>query len=500
MPKIVEYNRQINTLGPINQRDVSPSAMGGAEATALESAGKLISGAGNFVEKIQEQDDAIKVNKLSSELYLKQSQKLTDLVQSGKITDPDALSKFNEDFDNDFSAISEQISTGAGQKLLSERQATYKQHFGGAFLKESASAKGAMAKDSAQTFLNNYSSGLFNNPSDVNHALNDWGTSVKAMQQSGLISAEEAATITDHGNKILAESAIKGMMDKDPVAAKSILGTDLFDKYMDGNRKAELMNMAEVHIRGQEADKKRVEAELKDKKEKAAEAEIYAFLPKIYNNEYTAKDVLNSKNLSPQQIEHYVNLIQRHADGSARNNPTVATDVYKQIQSGQITDVNQITEYVGKGLDVRNAEYLGKILAERKDPVTGVRDSEAKAAVFKEAEKRILKNPAFGPDPEGQRRLNDFRFAFEAAWMEGKKAGKTTQQLTQPSSPDYIGNLIPQYQATGQEIMQATMNGMRANKAQGYSGPAVTTSATDLSALQKAAQEELAKRKAAPKK
>ena len=470
MAQIREYNRQVEAVSPVQGREVSAASLGGG-GQALEFAGKALTHVTDFVEKVQEQDDAIKINKNTSELYLRQSQKLQDLKVSGKITEPESFQKYKEEFDNDFAKIGEDLKTAAGRKLLAEKQSTYTTHFGGAFIKDSADAKGVQAKSGMTLALNNFSSGLFTNPSDINHAMSEWENSVQAVQKTGMVSPEEADKIKIHGQSILADSAVRGLIDKDPNTAKAILGTDIFDKYMDGNRKSELMRSAEVGIRGLDADKKRAEVDIKSKQEKAAEAEINVFLPKIYNNELTSKEVLRSSNLNPVQKEHYVNLINKQANGTARNNPTVANEIYRDIQAGIITSTDEITAKVGEGIDINNATKLAKILADRKDPITGIRDSDAKRMIHKEAEKALMKNPILGPDPEGQNRLNKFTYDMELAIKEGQQQGKTVSQLTSPTSPDYVGTaLINKYRATTKEIMDANMRGLKDNKAKGYTG------------------------------
>lgn len=472
MPQIREYNRQVEAVAPVQGRQVSAQALGG-DGQALEFAGKALGHIGDVYERIKEQDDAVKISKQTSELYLQQTQELEALKNSGKITDPNAFTEYKQKFDNAFSKIGDEVSTSAGQKLLAERQATYTQHFGNAFVKSSADAKGTQTKLGMQTTLNNFSTGLFNNPNDISHAMGEWEASVDAVQKSGTISYEDAITIKQHGQKTMADSAARGLIDKDPNAAKAILSTDVLDKYMDGNRKAELMKSAEIGIEGLRTEKKRAEADIRETKALAAEAEIQAFLPDLFANKLSPKKIERSETLSSDQKLRYMNLINKQLDGKAKNHDAVENDIYKKIVTGEITNADQINDMVGEGINGAGAMRLAKILKNRVDPETGVKDSDAKAGIYKQAEKALGKDPLAGANPDAERRLNAFRFRMEEAWIEGKKQGLSTQQLTDPRSPNYLGNLIQEFKPTREEVFQMKFGQVKDKALSGSTGIAV---------------------------
>lgn len=160
MPQIREYNRQVEAVAPVQGRQVSAQALGG-DGQALEFAGKALGHIGDVYERIKEQDDAVKISKQTSELYLQQTQELEALKNSGKITDPNAFTEYKQKFDNAFSKIGDEVSTSAGQKLLAERQATYTQHFGTHLLKVAPMQKALKlnwaCKLRSITFLRGYS-------------------------------------------------------------------------------------------------------------------------------------------------------------------------------------------------------------------------------------------------------------------------------------------------------------------------------------------------------
>jgi hypothetical protein len=472
MPQIREYNRQVEAVAPVQGRQVSAQALGG-DGQALEFAGKALGHIGDVYERIKEQDDAVKISKQTSELYLQQTQELEALKNSGKITDPNAFTEYKQKFDNAFSKIGDEVSTSAGQKLLAERQATYTQHFGNAFVKSSADAKGTQTKLGMQTTLNNFSTGLFNNPNDISHAMGEWEASVDAVQKSGTISYEDAITIKQHGQKTMADSAARGLIDKDPNAAKAILSTDVLDKYMDGNRKAELMKSAEIGIEGLRTEKKRAEADIAAAKEKAAEAEMHSYMPDWVDNKLLPSTVVKSKTLSSDQQIKWLKLINTNAAGLAKNHDAVENDLYKKITIGEITSVDQINDMVGNGINSKGAQRLAKMLADRRDPETGVKDSDAKAGIYKQAEKALGKDPLAGANPDAERRLNAFRFRMEEAWIDGKKQGLTTQQLTDPRSPNYLGNLINEFKPTREEVFQMKFGQVKDKALSGSTGIAV---------------------------
>jgi hypothetical protein len=472
MAQIREYNRQVEAVGPVQGREVSAASLGGG-GQAIEFAGKALSHVAETVDKIQSQDDIIKGSKSTSEFFLQQTQALQDLKNSGKITEDGAYDKWHQDFTNGFSKLSEDMKSTEGRKFMAEREASYTQHFGNSFIKESADAKGAQAKSGFIDTLNNKSSALTIDPSAFQQTVKDMDLTLATLKTSGTMASDDVDKLGSHAKSTLALSAIQGEILKNPTYAKGLISGGMFDKYVTGMQKAELINTADVHIRGAEIEGKRVLADKEHTRAVAADAQMSAWLPDVHDNKLSMKAVYENDTLNFREKVIMQNMINKTASGLAKTDSTVALNTYKDIQAGKIVSGDQIDVLVGEGLSPKDAMLYKNILKERTDPVSGVKDFTAKKGIYDDAEKRLGKDPIAGLNPEAQVRMNSLRYEIEAAWIDGRKKGLSVQQLTDPKSPEYLGRLTDKYIPNSQEVFNMKYGAKQMSTQSGSTGIAV---------------------------
>jgi len=210
---------------------------------------------------------------------------------------------------------------------------------------------------------------------------------------------------------------------------------------------------------GQAADEERARKLEEQARKQANDGAEDAILRNIWSDHptVTQMDIVNNKALTPQGIERMISQLNTAAQGRGMDKTLGPgfLEVFRAIHAdpgdpGRITDPNKLVPLVGKQLTLPGYERAVKMIQERGTP-EGDAEAQMKKQFFEHVAKPQItfENEELKiPDPKGQDRYLKFQAAAFAAYDEGKKAGKTPQQLLNPESPDYIGKLIDRFKPT----------------------------------------------------
>lgn len=466
MPQIKEYSQRTDVAGPRELRGASDDSFGADIYQGVRQAGNTIASLGDLVERRAEQSEISDSSVKLSEAHAQFTNQLHDELQKGTI-DSD---KFMQKYDEYMSKASEGISTKGGQEYFNKASASLRAHMLESSHAAQVEVAGARQKQEYLKTRGNYEATLMSDPTAINRVKEVHNAYLEGLVKNGSLPYEVAQQLKREGDSKLTEAEIRGWIDldqsKDPKQSK-VLADIKAGKWdaagLDGDMKKQLEHETLMKINANRADEERQRALENRVKEQDRENAQYEYLDKIYNNGTSAQEILKDHRLSPTDQRMYINLIHKTARDEAKNDPTIENQVYRDIMSGKVISIDQITNRVGDGLDARSANRLVGMFAKRKTP-EGMNEQTAKMNVIKQAEKTLLKNPMLGPDPEGQRRLNEFTWAFEEQYNEARTKGKSVKELTDPGSPDYLGNLIRQYTPTAPEIMKARMESLNKKK------------------------------------
>lgn len=168
-------------------------------------------------------------------------------------------------------------------------------------------------------------------------------------------------------------------------------------------------------------------------------------------------------------------------------------DAYKAMNlpatdQNKISDPKQLWEMAGPGgkLTVAGVDKLTQIMAAKGTP-EGDADHLMQEQFFKNAHKQLSfqDDNNLIPDPTGEK--NYLRFMTQAFGSidAGKKAGKTSAQLFNPDSPDYVGKTIATFKGSAADELARRVNAGLTDAGTAAPGaPDLTTSAGLYRALQ----------------
>lgn len=454
MPKIQEYEPEVSAQGPVG--GISPNVeMAGAAGRGLERAASGIADLSGAVQRRQAQKESADVYSALSQTHADYTARLQKETNDGTLD----IDQFKQDYEDAVNQVGQNVSTPQAQDLF-QRQAA---RFGGSLLQHAIAGQAQVAADHAnaalQTSYNASSDSLYQNPSafeTVKSSMNDFIDSQVADGGRSAKKSEELKVSMANG---LAKSAVRGIMQNDPEAAKAALDNGDFDDYIKGDDKYKLYAEVKEFARAKVADQKNAQKLLDDAQDARAEQwKNDVGLPKLVKSALSAKDVLNNQDLSSSEKISWLNMIEK---GTREQNedPAVKNSVLRRLvlpdnDPRKITDITQVEPFVGKGLSLSDVEQMNTWLT-KKSPDGQVLTSQRKMLIDYAKQKLVNSNPMMGiKDPEGERNFSVFTNALMQQEKAYKQAGKPLGELYDESKQDSYWNKVPGYVKTPQQIMQ----------------------------------------------
>jgi hypothetical protein len=148
-------------------------------------------------------------------------------------------------------------------------------------------------------------------------------------------------------------------------------------------------------------------------------------------------------------------------------------DTFKQINSGQITDISQLNSLAGSGLTREGLTQAKKDLDDMKSP-DGAAESEMRKQFFANAKAQIsgADEGLHIKDPKGEELYLKFMAQAIPAIQKAKSEGVPVSDIYNPDSKDYVGKSIttfkrPMSQWVGDMMQESPANDVDTSTAQG---------------------------------
>lgn len=454
MPNIREYNNEAPVFQPSNAAAGALSAAAGAitgagarASRAIDYLGQDVKSAFNAVGKTAAtaydqfivQPEISKGGALFAVTKDTLGREWNDLANSSDVNDASIRGKFLEGMDAKLDKVVQGFETTDG-RLWAERHATgLKEHLQETTASDMAARASQALKANQTTIMNAATNDVYNNPSSANFDYNMkfYADQVKMLAQnsshlSPAAKAHAEGSMTQEGQKNIAQSAARGLAHLDPDAAIKDLGSGKYDKYISGEEKDMLIRYAQVQKRAMQADDDRARLEEKRQKVETSEARKGDYLKLLYNNDpkvrnsVTYDKVVNDLKLDENGREHMLLAMdtrdKRLTGQKNTDDPEAVADLSRRLfDPNNPTTLDQLikAEWDG-GVSERTGNRIRQnIMDLKREPAT----PQFKAAIDAVEARMTYAHPMVGKDPNGKTTfsqfVNDFYPKYQAMVREG---------------------------------------------------------------------------------
>ncbi|HNA69987.1 MAG TPA: hypothetical protein PK473_03045 [Nitrosomonas sp.] len=474
MPRITPIQSQVRSSGPVQVQNARAEDFGGGIANAVQGFSKSVE---KTADIIGEQQSRSEVSDLTAKMAKAQADFTINWAETMKTADPadkELSTKFLKGYDDYMSKIGEGVSTEDGKNYFVRTNAQMRSHFMQSAYTGQAQLAGIKAVEDYTGSVNNLSNSLFADPSSFETVRNMNEKNLEERVRLGGMDRKTALKLQTESNQKIAEASIRGWANLNPEYAQQQLTQGRYDSYLTEDQKQQMFGEVNAAIRGRQAEAER-QIRLKEEERKQAQMETEnGFQEKVVNNQLTSKEILQS-NLDPRDKEHYLNLIQRK---SKESDPSVFNELLRRANlpdgdPAKLVNEKELVNYAVNGLlsysdlnDLRK-EVQGKRTEQ------GKIEDQAKTSVLKQAESMLVKkDPLTGlADPDGLVNYQRFVTLYWKKWEEGRKAGKTVEQLTDPSSPDWLGKYVKDFYVNPLDSIKKSADRLKMNRNNEFAPP-----------------------------
>lgn len=497
MPQIKDYTPSQEAGGPVTGRRATAEDFGGGVADSLSQFGGAAKGAGEALYKAQERSEVSDLTVKMSKAHSDYTMRLQEAVRAGGTPSEDGTvsgegteanpnpdhgtlsESFLKSFDDHMNDVGANVTTAGARRYFEQAKAQYRGQFAVEAAQGQAEIAGIKAKQDANTRFNVDSSLILNNPSQFDFKLQEANRAIDAQHEAGSMDFKTATQMKEITAKEYAKISVEGWIKLSPDHGIAMLNEGKMDKYFDGEVKKELYAKADQQKRANVLEDERLKKAQEEALKLRQEASQKGLLSDIYAGKASVDDILHGsgKPMTPAQQENMLSVLKAVNKEKVQGDPAVELSVYKRINlpdgdPNKINNIDSIIELAPKGLGVEGAQKMIKEFEDRRTP-EGRKESDVKGELFKTSFAKLAKPNGFGiPDPDGVEQNYKATAEMSKAWEEGRKAGKSVDQLSNPDSPDYVGKLIGKYVRTNQEKIQAIKTNLRAGANADLSGAA----------------------------
>lgn len=467
MPRIQTYDQQVETQGPTG--GVSPNLeLATATGRAVENLGRSVDAVGGALEKRESQEEQSSVFAQLATNHANWSAEINKRTANGTLD----VDEFKQEYEDSVNKIGDDLSTDAGGNAFKRESA----RFGSALLQQAAAGKAALAGEEArgnfETALNENSNALYQNPSAFDATRASMESYINSQVSQGLIPAKKADELKDQVDRGLSQSALRGFMQVNPDAAKSLLDNGNFDQYIKGQDKYKMYEEVKQFQRGAEIEKKRQQTALDDAQSaRAEEWKNTSAIPQLVSGALQPKAVMNNPDLNSDEKLKWLNLIDARAKKESNGDPAVENNIMKRMflpdgDPQKISSVEQMEPYAAKGLiSFPKMEQYSAYL-QKKSPEAQAMNSQRKMFMDYAKGKLVNANPMLGTkDPDGELNFNNLMSEVMKTEQSYRKAGKDPSELFDQKNPNSVWNKVPGFVKTPQQIMQGMADQVRAPNA-----------------------------------
>lgn len=463
MPVIREYRQQVNAPGPISQREHSADLYGAAEGRALEGAGQAVSNAGETMAKRLDQqntsDVTAKITKANSDLAID----LQKTIREATPGDPKPFEQYQQRVDDVLGKVGEDANTISARQFYQEASVRIKGQLSQTAAAGQAELAGVKAVTDYTDTLNSLSSAVMADPSSMQLQRDLHKAAINNLVKTGGLPAHKALELEQHGETAIAKATLRGWIENNPKYAKDKLKSGEFDNELGAEGKKQMLGEIDQAERAAEIDRERRIKEQERMTKVRQEQVQNDFLVSLTEGKLDTKQILNSnlEAFGSGSKEQFLQMLKASNQREIKTNPAVMISLFERInlEDGdpkKIYDENDLNEYVIKGqlafadLDRLRGEMQGKKTTQ------GKIENDMRKQLFNQARSKLTKaNPMLGiKDPVGDEQMAKFMGAFYDEYKVQRAAGIPARKLLDPTSDEYLGKLITNFQRDRKQIMK----------------------------------------------
>ena len=293
MPKIEEYNSQVEAAGPVGGLDPRVEAAASV-GRAVSNLGDQVTQSEDMLYKRQEQADTSDIYAFMADKRSAYADKIQQGLQDGNLN----VDTLKSQFQDEVNEYSQNIQTGGGQNYL-QRQAARLQ---GTIVTKAAHGQaqlaGVQAGVNLQSGMSSDAQTLMKDPSQLDEIVFASQERTHAMVQAGSINPGKASQLDDQFEQEYAVAANRGFAAQNPELAKKQLDDGLYDGYI-SNPEIKKQMYEEIRRAGvvKDADDARAERAAEDARQAQAVAWKQNNAARIFGGSMSAKEVYNQKDL-----------------------------------------------------------------------------------------------------------------------------------------------------------------------------------------------------------
>jgi hypothetical protein len=248
----------------------------------------------------------------------------------------------------------------------------------------------------------------------------------------------------------------------DPETALARLKEKAVDPILNETDVRQLTAIARVGVNVKKAEAERERIETERELRVAREETENEFIDQLAKDPMGLNThVIADSNLSPADKLKWIAITKKAQSGDVLGTePALYQRLFENIwadpsDDNYIKDMGELNTYLGGGLGPQELQQLRREVLLRDNPET-TRDGQMKAALLKSAKSQLTgSNPLTGMrDPKGDELYYRYQYEFNAEFAKQRAAGKTVDELLNPNSKDYLGNLIQKYMRSPTDFLR----------------------------------------------
>lgn len=463
MPQIKEYNSQISAPGPIQGRQATAEDFGSYTGAALGELGSAVRGAGDAIQKRQEQQDITTQFKVFADFHAKSTALLQERMKNPDPKDKNYdnfASSYMEEYQKSIDSM-EMPQSPAARQYFERQSAELKQHFGESAIRIQAQLKGQKAETDVTNAVSTLANTLQSRPADFELTRAKTHQAIDEMVRTGLIGGPEAEKQKAAADTQLAMSAVYGWAKGDPAYAKELLDKDAFQGMFNPQQKHALYRDIHVQEEAERTAKRQAQYDADHARSRAAESDKVGLVDKLLKQEPVdiQKDIVENPHYTAQDKLNLFSLVKNKktelADNSTNN------DLFSRIHQldGAHMAIPSDSEIQQAVADERITVQQYKFLMAEKignNTPEGRELKEQNKALFNAARATygIVGKGNVISDPDAYKKMERFQNAFLALRAKADKEGVPRSALYDQNNKEwYGGNLINQFYESPQQII-----------------------------------------------
>lgn len=457
MPKIQEYESQINPNGEDTSKQAEGSRIGIGQG--LSALGQGIEQAGEGYKSYQDRHQTIMADAQFSDGKLKAETLNNNRTESFDPDDPEAIANVLKPVDDMKDSIVANLNSTAAVEYVSKKFDTYRDAYLQSALHKNSQLIAQETGAAVKTASTSYTGSAYQNP-DLLDANIDQAKNFVQNLPGGQGHKDE---IQNQMTRAIVLGAGQGMVRDNPdrVLKELDSGTKFDSLNSTDQESLRLKATSAITARERNAQLNEKKAENVQKQQQLQNfKDIYHQVDDGQMDFKTLDQHWTQGMISDKQHELATNRLQSIMDGTMQSDPNAFMDAQRRLRlpdgdPNKITDFEHLTsEYgqgKGKGLSQQNVQFLSKTFLVPKG--TDSTENQMWGRVMDDAQKKLIQ-PTFVPwgDRPGMANYGKALTAIRADYDTKIKQGLSPTQLLDPNSKDYVGQAITSFQRSRAEM------------------------------------------------